>query len=310
MSSRRVVIAGGTGFIGRALCERLLADGFDVVALAWHLEENVRIPGDRVEVVRWDGRNPEPWTRYADGAAAIINLVGDNIGSERWTEEKKHRILHSRVDAARAAVRAVEQVKSKPGVLIQGAAIGYYGRHGDEPIDEASPAGEGFYADVVRETEDSARKIEDLGVRFVAARSGVILGRRGGLLPRWIRPFRYFLGGPNGNGKYWISWIHLYDEVSAFRFLMDRDDLSGPFNLTSPDPLPMKELSHEIGRAMNRPSWFSTPGFWLRLRHGEMADAVLLSGARVLPERLLQAGFQFRYPSVDGALRDLLGPQK
>jgi uncharacterized protein (TIGR01777 family) len=306
MHSRRVVIAGGTGFIGRALSARLQADGYDVVALAWYLEQDARVRGRRAELVLWDGKCPSEWIEHADGAEAIINLVGENISSEAWTPRKKEKILDSRVDAARAVVQAVEQVKHKPRVILQGSAMSYYGRHQDEIIDETSGPGKGFFADVVQQMEGVSAAVESLGPRFLILRTGVVLGRDGGLLPAMTRSFRRFLGGPNGRGMHWVSWIHIFDLISAIRFLMDHENLHGAFNLTSPDPVRQKDLCRTLGTLMGRPSWLPRPASWLRYRYGEMADAVLLTGARVLPRRLLDSGFQFQYPDASSAIGEIL----
>jgi uncharacterized protein (TIGR01777 family) len=306
MDSRRVVIAGGTGFIGRALSARLQADGYEVVALAWYLEPDPQVCGERAELVLWDGKCPSDWIEHADGAEAIINLVGENISSEEWTPRKKERILNSRVDAARAVVRAVREVKNKPRVVLQGSAMSYYGRHQDEIIDETSGPGEGFFAGVVQQMERAASEVESLGSRFLALRTGVVLGRDGGLLPAMTRSFRRFLGGPNGSGMHWVSWIHIFDLVSAVRFLMDHESLRGAFNLTSPDPLRQRDLCRVLGRAMKRPSWLPRPASWLRYRYGEMAEAVLLTGARVLPTRLLDSGFHFQFPDIEPAVKEIL----
>jgi len=300
------VVAGGTGFIGRALCQGLEADGFDVVALSWVLEEDVDLGGESIETVDWDGRSADPWAHLVDGARAVINLTGENVATERWTPAKKRKILRSRVDAARAVAGAVRRAKHRPEVVIQGSAIAYYGRHGDEVIDETSGSGSGFFAAVVREMEEAARDRENLGVRRVVLRTGVVLGRDGGLLPGMVRSFRRFLGGHAGNGEQWVSWIHIFDVVRAVRFLMERRDLEGPFNLTAPEGLPQRQLAAALGRATGRPSWLPTPAFLLRLRYGEMADAVMLSGARVEPKRLVDAGFEFLYPDVTSALREIM----
>jgi len=305
VASRRVVVAGATGFIGRALCERLQEDGFDVVALAWNEEEDVELTGDNVEVVEWGGKTASKWGRHADGAYAIVNLAGENISTERWTPEKKRRILRSRVDAARAVVQAVKQAEKKPEVVLQGSAISFYGRHQDEIIDESWGRGTGFFPEVVQKMEAAAGGVEAFGVRFVALRSGVVLGPDGGLLPGLLRSFRTFFGGPTGGGRQWVSWIHISDEIEAIRFLMDREKLDGAFNLTAPRPLPQKDLCRAVGKVIGRPSWLSTPAWWLRLRYGEMATAVMLTGARVVPARLEGAGFRFRFSEIRSALEEV-----
>ena len=303
----RVVVAGGTGFIGRALCRRLVEDGVSTVALTRNAQRGRQVLGDRVAVAQWDGRTPEGWADRLENADAVVNLVGENIGRARWDEAHLRRILQSRLDAVRAISDAIARAGSKPRVVIQGSAVGYYGNRGQEPLDETSAPGSGFLAGVVQRVEDGAGEMRSLGVRLVLARTGVVLGREAGMLPRLVRPFKFFLGGPPGDGKQWISWVHLEDEVGALRFLLERDDLEGPFNLTAPEPVRMKEFCGALGEALHRPSWLSTPAFALRLLFGRrMADEILLGGARVVPTRLRDAGYEYRFPRVDAALRNLL----
>jgi len=303
----RVVVAGGTGFIGRALCRRLAEEGMEPVALTRNAEKGKQVLGDRVTVAEWDARTPEGCVEWLENADAVVNLVGENIGRGRWDEEHRRRILGSRVGAVRAISGAMARARNTPGVFVQGSAVGYYGVRGDERLDETSAPGSGFLAGVVRSVEEAAGEIGTLGVRLVFARTGVVLGRGAGMLPRLVRPFRFFVGGPPGDGKQWIPWVHLEDEVGALRFLLERDDLEGPFNLTAPEPVRMRDFCRALGRAVRRPSWLSTPAFALRLLFGrDMADEVLLGGARVLPKRLSDAGYEYRSPRIEAALQSLL----
>lgn len=302
----RVVVAGGTGFIGRALCARMAEAGYEVVALSRSPGRAGQVLGDRARIAEWDARNPTGWVQWVDGARAVVNLTGENIGSGRWNEEHKRRILESRVDAARAVVRAIERAHQKPSVLVQGSAVGYYGHRGDEPLNESSTPGAGFLAGVVRTVEEAAGSVRLLGVRLVLARTGVVLGRGGGMLARIMPLFRFFVGGPVGSGKQWVPWVHLGDEVGAIRFLVERGDLDGPFNLCAPDAVRMNEFCRAIGRGIGRPSWLPVPAFALRLIFGDMADEVMLASTRVLPERLVEAGYEFRFPDLGIALDDVL----
>jgi len=302
----RVIVAGATGFIGNSLCRLLVETGHDVVALTRNPAKGMRILGDRVRVAQWDGKSAAGWEGEADGAGAIVNLAGEGIGEDRWTREKKRRILQSRLDAGSAVLEAVELAEKKPGVVIQASGIGYYGSRGDEPLDESDSPGQGFIPDVARQWDRSTEKVASYGVRHVVIRSGVVLGPGGGALPRMALPFRFFLGGPIGSGKQWISWIHLDDEVSAIRFLMEGRELHGAFNLSAPEPLPMAEFSRALGRAISRPSWLPVPGFAVRAVLGEMADYLLLTGQRAQPKKLTDAGFSFGYSDVESALRDAL----
>jgi hypothetical protein len=300
----RVVITGATGFIGRALCKALYKD-YEIIALSRDASRAGKTVGDWAKVVEWDGRTTGSWFQQANGAFAIINLAGENVASGRWNESKKAGILHSRLDCTRAVIEAIKQVSKKPTVVIQTSAIGWYGLSLDESFDEDSPLGEGFLASVCRDVESCAEEIEKLGVRCAVIRTGVVLGRDGGAFAKIVKPFRFYLGGYLGSGRQWFSWIHLEDEVAAIKFLMENEHLKGAFNLTAPQPVTMKEFSKILGKVMHRPVWFNAPAFAARLAFGEMADEMLLSGQKVLPNRLLDTGFDFKYANVEQALNDI-----
>lgn len=297
----RVVVTGATGFIGRALCKALYRD-YEIIALSRRIDHARQSIGHIAKVVEWDAKTPAGWKDEADGAYAMINLAGENAGSGRWNKARKSRILNSRLDATSAIVAAIREVENKPKVVVLASAIGYYGSRQDEQLDESSAPGEGFLANVCRQVERFVEEIESLGVRCVAIRTGIVLGRHGGALPRLVRPFRFFLGGHLGSGNQWFSWISLDDEIAAIRFLLEHEPLRGAFNLTAPQPVTMKEFCKTLGKALHRPSWMHVPAFILRLALGEIADEMLLSGQRVSPKRLLEAGFEFRYPEVEKAL--------
>jgi uncharacterized protein (TIGR01777 family) len=303
----RIVVGGSTGFIGRILCRRLIGHGHQVVALSRSRSHGRSVFGDPVDVVEWDARSARALTEILRGADAMVNLVGENIGAARWSVEQKQRILDSRVDAAQAVVAAAAGLPNGLKVFVQGSAIGYYGHHGDENIEESCGVGDGFLADVIRQVEAAASQIQSRSIRLVLARTGVVLGSDGGMLRRMVRPFQFFAGGTVGSGRQWIPWIHTEDEVDAIRFLLERDDLEGPFNLTAPEPVRMREFCNAIGRTIGRPSWLRVPAFALLALFGEMADEVMLGGARVVPKRLLDAGFEFRYRDVQTALDQILG---
>lgn len=262
--------------------------------------------GSRVLVVEWDGRTSRGWLEVARQGRVIINLAGENIGAGRWTKERRRRIVASRLNAGRAIVEALSGIPAGSKTLVQASAVGFYGPRGDEEIDESSSSGTGFLAETVRAWEDSTREAEELGVRRVIIRSGLVLGKGGGVLPRFLRQFRVFAGGPLGSGKQWLSWIHLEDEVRAIRFLLEREELGGVFNLTAPRPVRMKEFARTLGREMKRPAFFPVPALVLRLLFGQMADETLLGGQQSVPHALSRAGFSFLYPDLEIALREIL----
>jgi hypothetical protein len=302
----RVVITGATGFIGRALCKALYKD-YEVIALSRDATRAAKSIGDWAKVAEWDGRTAGSWFQQANDAFAIINLAGENVGSGRWNESKKAGILHSRLDSSKAVIEAIKHIGKKPKVVIQASAIGYYGTRSDEPLDEESTPGKGFLASVCRNVESSTEKIEQLAVRCVVIRTGVVLGRDGGAFAKLVKPFRFYLGGHIGSGGQWFSWIHLEDEVAAIKFLMENEHLKGVFNLTAPQPVTMKEFCKTLGKVLHRPAWLNVPAFAARLAFGEMADEMLLSGQKVLPKRLLNSDFDFKYTDVEQTLKDITG---
>ncbi|ADU51556.1 domain of unknown function DUF1731 [Thermaerobacter marianensis DSM 12885] len=315
----RVVIGGGTGLIGSALAHRLLEDGHEVVVLT-------RSPGTaaggggpeaagpgHLRRVTWTAApagpgEPEPaWWEAVEGAGAVVNLAGESIAAGRWTPRQKERILQSRLQATRALVQAIAAARRKPAVLVSGSAVGYYGPRGDEAIDETAPPGTDFLSRVCVAWEAEARKAEEAGVRVALVRTGLVLAREGGALPRLVLPFRLGAGGPLGSGRQWVPWIHVDDLVGLIRFLLAAEGQEGPFNGTAPHPVTNRDFARVLGKVLGRPAWLPAPAFALRLALGEMADALLLSGQRAVPRRALAEGFVFRFPEVEPALRDVLG---
>jgi hypothetical protein len=302
----RIIITGGTGFIGRPLSQRLAERGYEVISLTRNASVAKEKWGNRIKFVDWNGRNAVGWGGYAEGTSAIINLAGESIASGRWNRKKKQRILQSRMNAGEAVVEAVQSVKKKPEVLIQASAIGFYGDKGDELLDETSPPGKGFLSEVTKKWEASTAAIET-STRRIIIRIGVVLGPNGGALGRLIQPFRYFLGGPTGTGEQWNSWIHIEDVIQSILFLLESKDLRGVFNLTAPYPLKNKDFCQAIGTVLGRPSWLPVPGFFLKLLFGELAKEALLSGQRVYPQHLEESGYRFNFPDAEKALADILG---
>jgi len=304
--SQRIVVTGGTGFIGKKLCEELISEEYEVVVLTRNLEKAKEILGEMVTPIHWDGKSSTGWFQYVEDTYAIINLAGENIGTGRWTRKKKKIILQSRINAGKAIIEAVTNVKKKPKVMLQASGIGIYGNRGDELLDESSPLGSSFMPALARQWEQSVKVIELMGVRVAYLRTGVVLGEGAEFLRRTLLPFRFFIGGHLGSGNQWISWIHCEDEVRAIKFLLEQEVLNGVFNLSGPNPLKYKDFFKTLGKIMKRPSWFHVPGFLLKLILGEMAKELILSGQRAIPKRLLEAGFEFTYPELESALREVL----
>lgn len=300
----RVVITGGTGLIGRALAAELAGAGHEVVVTS-RSPGSVRGLPAGVEPVEWDTASAGRLAALIDGADAVVHLVGEGIADGRWTAERKRRILDSRVRSTAAVVEAMAAVGSRPGVLLQSSAVGYYGARGDEEITEESGPGDGFLADVCVAWEEASAPAGDLGVRRVVLRTGLVLSTDGGALPPMALPFKLFVGGPVASGRQWMPWIHEEDEVGATRFLLEEPSASGPYNLTAPEPARNRDFGRALGRALRRPSLLPVPALALRLLYGEMAT-LLTGGQRAVPRRLEQAGYTFRHPDLAAALADLL----
>ncbi|GAP05685.1 MAG TPA: TIGR01777 family protein [Anaerolinea thermolimosa] len=299
----KFIILGGSGLIGRALSRALGQAGHEVVVVSRSPE---RVPPvERVSVAGWDGHSAEGWGRLVDGADGIVNLAGESIGAGRWSEARKQRILTSREQAGAAIVEAVHAATRKPGVVFQISGVGYYGIGGDRPFTENDPPGSDFLASVAVRWEAATRPVEEEGVRRVIGRTGVVLTPRGGVLPRMMLPFRFFVGGPLGTGKQWISWIHLEDTVRGIQFMLENPACTGVYNLTSPQPVTNAEFVKTLGRVLRRPCWLPVPALALKIILGEMST-LILDGQRVIPTRLEEAGFPFRFARLESALRDLL----
>ena len=303
----RIVVAGGTGFIGRPLCQRLVELGHAVTALTRDPAAARARLAPPVSVIGWQGSRGatgELMTALGN-AEVVINLSGAPIAKGRWTEQTKDRLRRSREGTTSALVASLAKLQTRPVLLISASAIGYYGPRQDEPLREDAPSGAGFLASLCREWEAAARAAERLGVRVVLPRIGVVLGKNGGALARMLPVFRLGLGGPLGNGTQWLSWIHLDDLIELLLFLLDQA-VGGPVNATAPHPVTNEEFSRVLGQTLERPVWLRTPAFVLKLLLGQMAEELLLTGQRVLPARAEAMGFRFRYPTLSEALHAIL----
>ncbi len=287
----RVLVTGGTGFIGAALCHALTGAGHAVTVVARHLEhvDGAAIGWERVSAA----------VRESD---ALVNLAGEPLGSRRWSARQKELIRESRVRATRTLVDAAAAAGPRPRILVNASAVGYYGPRDDEALDESAGPGAGFLADVCRAWEEEARRAEDLGLRVVRLRLGVVLAADGGALARMLPPFRAFVGGPIGSGRQWMSWIHRDDVTGLVVAALTNDGYRGPVNATAPQPVTNREFARALGHTLARPAWPPTPAFALRLALGEMAE-LLLTGQRVLSGVASRLGYRWRYPELGGALR-------
>jgi uncharacterized protein (TIGR01777 family) len=303
-SRGKVVVAGGTGFIGSSLTKRLLSEGYHVVVFTRSPRRESSDPA-RLRFVTWDPLGERSWAEDLEGAIAVVNLAGESIGAGRWSARRKRLIVDSRLAATSAIVTALGNLQMKPSVLINGSAVGYYGDSGDQEITEDSGKGTGFLADTVDRWEAEARKVQRLNIRLVLIRTGVVLGKGGMALERMVLPFRLFIGGPLGSGRQWFPWIHIDDLTAGILFLLHSETSDGVFNAVGPQQVTMRQFSRSLGQTIRRPSWAPVPAFALRLVLGEMSEMVL-GGQKAAPVRLIRAGFQFRHPTVDSALSAIL----
>ena len=305
-----VAIAGGRGFLGTPLSQALADDGHAVVVLTRRdpSPSPPATPG-RITSARWQPDGPiDALASVLDGVDVLVNLAGESIAGRRWSAAQKARIRDSRVPVTRNLAAAVRTAASRPTVLINASAVGYYGWHGGEILDETAESGADFLATVCREWEQAAMAAADVA-RVALIRTGIVLARNGGALMELVRPFRLWVGGPLGSGRQYMSWIHQADWVDLVRWTIRTQTATGPINATAPNPVTNAQFSRELAHALRRPSWLPAPAFALRLALGEMADALLLSGQRVVPARATALGFHFTYADLRPALTALFEPR-
>ena len=327
---KRVIVTGATGLIGRRLCRQLIERGYQVVVFSRSpMRAREAVPG-AAAYVAWQPAEDGAWATAIDGAYGVIHLAGASLFSRRWSAAYKREIYDSRVIGTRGLVSAMARAATKPQVFVSASAVGYYGPHGDTILDESAPPGNDFLAQVCRAWEQEALRADHLGIRTAIVRSGVVLSRadgawalpidlRGaslsrpgivletdaGALPLLVLPFRFFVGGPILPGTQWFSWIHIDDEVGILVLALEDERARGPINATAPEPQPNRAFAQTIGRVLGRPAWMPIPGFVLRLMLGEMAD-MITTGQRVIPRKAQALGNQFKYPTSEQALRQLL----
>lgn len=299
----RVFMVGATGLIGVPLVQRLRERG-DVPVVLTRNREKAASRWSGVEIIEGDPLEQGPWMAAVEGCQAVINLVGESVFGKRWSDEQKRLLRDSRVVATQNVVRAIEAASSRPSVLVNASAIGYYGNVPEGELTEKSVPGNDFLARLCIEWEAAAQEAHRLDIRVALVRVGVVLAKEGGAVAQMLVPFKLGLGGPIGNGRQWVSWIHLDDIVAAFLTTLDHPQANGPINGTAPEPLRNKAFSKCLAAALHRPCIFPIPGLALRLRFGEVAD-VIVGGQRVLPARLEQLGYAFQHPTCAQAMADL-----
>ena len=318
MYQERYLITGGSGFIGTALIKQLLLDGHDVTVLtrnevktAQYFDRVMKSEYDKSDtnhikskvstVQSLNSLNPE---RSFD---VVINLAGQGIADKRWSDEVKQQLIDSRVKTTENLLAYLKDVLVKPDVFISGSALGYYGlRKTDDEINESGTSDNSFSSQLCQKWEAQAQKIEAMGIRTCYLRTGIVLGKNGGALTKMLPPFKMALGGPIGNGKQWMSWIHMDDIVGMIRFAIENETINGAINGTAPTPVTNKDFSKSLGRAVKRPAIFPMPAFVVKLLFGEMGEELLLAGQRVVPEKMINAGYEFKFTQLDEALKEIV----
>jgi uncharacterized protein len=301
----RVLVTGASGRIGKALCDELLARGDEVVGLTRD-PDKARAAQSQIIWHAWEPTLERPADAAFEGVDGVINLVGEKI-NQRWTDEAKRKIMDSRKVATHNLVGAIEGLATKPKVLVSQSAVGYYGNRGDETLDESSAPGQSFDASVCVEWEKAAHEVEAAGVRLAIVRTGQVMETGGGILGELLLPFKLGVGGPLAGGRQWVPWIHLSDEVGILLWALDTESVSGVVNGTAPNPVTNKEWSKALGRALHRPAVLPIPGLAVEVKFGKEFGKVAQGGQKVLPKRTEELGYAFKYPEIDGALRNLVG---
>ncbi|RMF24061.1 MAG: TIGR01777 family protein [Cyanobacteria bacterium J083] len=304
----KIAITGATGFVGSRLVEKLREKGHQIVVLTRNTKKAQTIfpPSvySNVELVEYTPQQPGKWQKAISGCDGVVNLAGEPI-TERWTPQHKQEILASRQLGTRNIVGAIKAASRKPKVLVNASAVGYYGASETATFDENSPPGNDFLAEVCQKWEAEAQKVTEVGTRLVIIRIGIVLDKDGGALAKMIPLFKMFAGGPIGDGRQWVSWIHRDDLVNLIITALEREDMAGVFNGTAPNPVTMAQLCKALGEAMHRPSWLPAPKFALELLLGDGAK-VVLEGQKVLPKRTLSIGFTYQYETIEKALAEIV----
>lgn len=303
--NKKITITGATGLIGTALCHTLIGRGDEVTIFTRNIDSGKKILGDKLTYVKWDYRRPIEWQDSLKDQDAVIHLAGANLFGKRWTEKYKKIIIESRELSTRNLVAALRSVPNKVKVLISSSGVGYYGSRGEKILTEKSNLGNDFLANVCDVWEREAEKASEIGIRTAMLRQGIVLSDEGGALTKFLPPFKFFIGGALGNGKQWFPWIHIDDLIAIYLFVLDNAEISGPVNVVSQETVRMNEFAKTLGKILKRPSIFNVPEFALRLLVGEAASTIV-SSQRVIPKKLMDHGFKFKFENLEEALSDLL----
>jgi uncharacterized protein (TIGR01777 family) len=293
----KILITGASGLIGTELQKDLAAKGHELL-LASRKE-----PGDERHI-QWSIEDGFAEPEKLEGIDAVIHLAGENVSGLRWTEEKKKAIRDSRILGTRNVVDAISKLKTKPKVFVASSAIGFYGERGDEEVTESSAAGDNFLAHVCKDWEAESRRAEDAGIRTVLLRTGIVLSKDGGALGTMLLPFKLGVGGVVGSGKQWMSWISMDDHLAAINYALENEGLRGAVNSVAPNPVTNEDFTKTLGEVLYRPTFLPLPEFAVSMVFGEMGDALLLASTKVLPKRLEDAGFEFKYPQLKAAVEN------
>ncbi len=305
----KIIITGGSGFIGQHLSEYLIDSDYEIIILSRNPHRLQSRYKNKIQCLLWSDFDSSSWQGELESTEVVINLIGENIGQWPWTDQIKHKILYSRIHAGQTIVQAINNAKKKPRLLIQSSATGYYGNNSEDTITEKTPAGSGFLADVCRQWEQSTLDVESMGVKRCIIRIGIVLGKNGGLLKKMTLPFKFFAGGPVGSGKQIIPWIHMDDLGAAIRFLIERDNPPNIYNLCAPNPVTMKTFARMLGKVLKRPSFFKVPEIIVKMIFGEMGRETILAGQRAIPKALLESGYHFKLKNLDAALNEIFAEQ-
>lgn len=303
--SKKIVVTGATGLIGESLCKALIGRGDDITVFTGSIYKAKLIIKGAKEYIYWDYNKPGEWANFLNSKDAVIHLAGASIAGKRWTDSYKGTILESRKVSTQKLVQAFESVRQKPEVFISSSATGYYGNAGDEILTEDSKNGNDFLSLVCRIWEESAVKAKNFGIRSVSIRTGIALSSDGGALKQMLLPYKFFMGGHLGSGKQWFPWIHIADLIRIYLYALDNPSVNGAINAVAPGQINAKEFAKYIGKTIHRPSFFPVPLIALKLAVGEAASSIV-ANQRVIPKKLLDAGFNFKFENVDEALKDLL----